>query len=65
MTKDEGEPLSIGQVVQSTGEDGKVTLHRRGQQYVLPIGEHVAYTTGHEKICSIGRVVQVNVRNRP
>jgi hypothetical protein len=29
MTKDEGEPLSIGQVAQSTGEDEKVTLHRK------------------------------------
>ena len=54
------EPLSIGQRVQGEGARREFVMQRRGRQFVLRIGDVVAYTKGR-KICSFGRVTQVSV----
>ena len=60
---DEGspeDPPSLGQRLRGEGEQREFVLQRRGRQFVLRIGDVVAYTKG-QKICHFGRVTQVSV----
>ena len=50
---------SIGQRIAGEGEQREFVLHRRGRQFVLRLGDVVAYSKGR-KICQFGRVTQVS-----
>ena len=54
------EAPSIGQRILGEGEQREFVLQRRGRQFVLRIGDVVAYTKGR-KICQFGKVTQVSV----
>ena len=54
------EPPSLGQRLKGEGEQREFVMQRRGRQFVLRIGDVVAYTKGF-KVCHFGRVTQVSV----
>ena len=51
---------SLGQRMTGQGEQYEFVMQRRGRQFVLRIGDVVAYTRG-ARICKLGRVAQVSV----
>ncbi|CAL1170400.1 unnamed protein product [Cladocopium goreaui] len=60
---DDGPPdeaPSLGQRLKGEGEPREFVMQRRGREFVLRIGDVVAYTKGH-KVCHFGRVTQVSV----
>ena len=57
-----GEAPSLGQRIQGEAEQREFTLQRRGRQFVLRIGEVIAYSKG-AKVCYFGRVTQVSVED--
>ena len=54
------EAPSLGQRLKGEGEPREFVMQRRGREFVLRIGDVVAYTKGH-KVCHFGRVTQVSV----
>ena len=56
----QGAAPSLGQRMHGQGEQYEFVMQRRGRQFVLRIGDSVAYTRG-AKVCKLGRVTQVSV----
>ena len=59
--EDRDEAPSLGQQITGEGKQVEFTLHRRGREFVLRLGEKVAYKRAHHpKICFLGKVTQVD-----
>ena len=53
---------SLGQQISGEAKQVEFTVQRRGRQFVLRIGERIAYRRGPDpKVCFLGRVTQVDV----